>query len=55
MFSRFWHDRSGATAVEYGVIVTILSMAVVGGIGFFYESLQQLFTDTDNQLNQALN
>ncbi len=27
--SRFWSDETGATAVEYGIIVGVLSLALV--------------------------
>jgi pilus assembly protein Flp/PilA len=28
-------DESGATAIEYGLIVAVLSLAVIGGMRFF--------------------
>jgi pilus assembly protein Flp/PilA len=28
---RFAQDRSGATAIEYGLIATLISVAIVGG------------------------
>ncbi|MCI5077795.1 MAG: Flp family type IVb pilin [Oricola sp.] len=31
MFVRFLHDKTGATAVEYGVIAGIISVALVTG------------------------
>jgi pilus assembly protein Flp/PilA len=31
----FWADQSGATAVEYGLIVACLFLAILGGISAF--------------------
>jgi pilus assembly protein Flp/PilA len=31
----FWGDRSGATAVEYGLIVACIFLAILGGISAF--------------------
>jgi pilus assembly protein Flp/PilA len=36
LFSRFWGDQSGATAIEYGLIaagISVVIIAVVNGIG----------------------
>ena len=33
MLQRFLKDETGATAIEYGLIVAVLSLAIVGGIG----------------------
>lgn len=31
MFTRFMKDESGATAIEYGLIATLISVALIGG------------------------
>jgi pilus assembly protein Flp/PilA len=31
----FWADQSGATAVEYGLIVACLFLAILGGMSAF--------------------
>ncbi|RWH62029.1 MAG: Flp family type IVb pilin, partial [Mesorhizobium sp.] len=33
LLQRFIEDESGATAIEYGLIVAVLSLAIVGGVG----------------------
>ncbi|MBX3532293.1 MAG: Flp family type IVb pilin [Rhizobiaceae bacterium] len=43
MLKRFVKDIAGASAVEYGLIVAVLSMAVVGGVGMFSNSLENMF------------
>lgn len=45
MFSRFLKDRSGATAIEYGLIVTCLSLAIIGGISSFGNVMEERFLD----------
>jgi pilus assembly protein Flp/PilA len=53
MFRRFLADRSGATAVEYALIVGVLSLVIVGGLKPVADALQALWGDNDNRLNQS--
>jgi pilus assembly protein Flp/PilA len=39
---KFFVDNHGATAVEYGLILAILSAAVVAGFGSFTGALQDM-------------
>ena len=32
---RFWTDESGATAIEYGLIIGLIAMIIVGGMAAF--------------------
>ena len=32
MFARFAKDESGATAIEYGLIASLISVAIIGAI-----------------------
>lgn len=48
-------DTNGATVVEYGLIATLLSLVVVGGIGLAFDAIEYLFADTNSEINQALN
>ena len=32
MIKKFWSDESGATAIEYELIATLIVVAVIGGI-----------------------
>ncbi len=45
MFSRFLKDRSGATAVEYGMILVCLSLVIVGGITHFGNRMEVRFLE----------
>ncbi|RWH05260.1 MAG: Flp family type IVb pilin, partial [Mesorhizobium sp.] len=33
LLQQFIEDESGATAIEYGLIVAVLSLVIVGGVG----------------------
>ncbi len=39
----FLRDTQGATAVEYGLIVSIICMMMIVGFGMFTESLSNMF------------
>ncbi|MER9331750.1 Flp family type IVb pilin [Mesorhizobium sp. M0152] len=50
---RFLKDETGATAVEYGLIVTVLSLAIVAGIGQVFNAITWLFSDNGSRLANA--
>lgn len=43
MLKRFVTSRVGATAVEYGLIVAVLSLAMVGGFSIAGDALRDMF------------
>ncbi|WFP64758.1 MULTISPECIES: Flp family type IVb pilin [unclassified Mesorhizobium] len=53
LLQQFIEDESGATAIEYGLIVTVLSLAIIGGIGKAADALQWLFSDNNSRLANA--
>ncbi|WP_127521437.1 Flp family type IVb pilin [Mesorhizobium sp. Z1-4] len=55
MIKRFFHDRNGATAIEYGLIVTVLSLAIVAGVATATNSIEYLFANNTSRLQQSLN
>lgn len=42
---RFLWDDSGATAMEYGLILGLAALVVFVGISIFYQELANLFSD----------
>jgi pilus assembly protein Flp/PilA len=54
MFRRFLKDRTGATAIEYGLILAVLSLTIIGGIGTAGNALEALWADNNSKLNQGL-
>ncbi|MER8411913.1 MULTISPECIES: Flp family type IVb pilin [unclassified Mesorhizobium] len=49
----FLNDETGATAVEYGVIIAVLSLAIIGGIGEVRDGIVWLFSDNNSKLANA--
>jgi len=54
MLRRFAKNKSGATMVEYGLIVAVLSLAIVAGVGNVANSLTFLWSDNNSRLQQGL-
>jgi pilus assembly protein Flp/PilA len=52
LLRRFLLDENGATAVEYGLIVAVLSLAIIAGFNNFAGALQDMF---GNRFVSALN
>ncbi|MDW6026365.1 Flp family type IVb pilin [Mesorhizobium sp. BAC0120] len=53
--SRFLADRHGATAIEYGLIVAVLSLAVVAGVEGVKDALLNMFGYATTTLEQTGN
>ena len=50
LFTRFAKDESGATAIEYGLIATLIGVAIIVGAGLVGTNLNTLFTDISAKL-----
>ena len=50
LFSRFIKDESGATAIEYGLIAALISVAIIGGATTVGTRLSTIFTNISNRL-----
>ena len=55
MLKSFWNDEKAATAIEYGLIASLIAMAIVGGVGAFSNSLEGLWSDNNSGIMQGLN
>lgn len=51
--NRFWRNEDGATVVEYGLIVAVLSLVIVAGIGYAADAIAFLFSDNGSKMVQA--
>jgi pilus assembly protein Flp/PilA len=49
----FWNDEAGATAIEYGLIAGLVSVAAIGALSAMGKSLQGIFNTVSTQLNTA--
>jgi len=52
IFARFMKDESGATAIEYGLIAALISVALITGASTLGNALNTQFTNISKKLNQ---
>ncbi len=48
--SRLWRDESGATAIEYGLIAALISVAIIVGITAVGKHLETTFNTVAGDL-----
>lgn len=46
---RVFKDRSGATAIEYGLIACVICVAVIGGVSAIGQSTNATFTELNDK------
>jgi pilus assembly protein Flp/PilA len=51
LFSKLARDESGATAIEYGLIAALVSVALIVGAGQLGTSLNTTFTNLSTTMN----
>ena len=51
IFARFAQDESGATAIEYGLIAALISVAIITAASFLGGNLGDLFNGIANTLD----
>lgn len=44
LFKKFLGNKSGATAIEYGLIAALIAVAVIGGVSQLGQSANNTFT-----------
>lgn len=53
IFARFLKDESGATAIEYGLIAALISVALIAGATTLGTNLGTIFTNISTELGTA--
>ncbi|CAN7597621.1 Flp family type IVb pilin [Neorhizobium tomejilense] len=53
IFARFMKDESGATAIEYGLIAALISVALIAGATTLGNSLSTTFTTISGKMTTA--
>jgi pilus assembly protein Flp/PilA len=48
---RFLHDESAATAIEYGLIASLIAVAIIAGATALGTSLNSTFTSLSTKMN----
>lgn len=52
--TNFYRDEEGATAIEYGLIAALVSVAAIGALTAMGNSLNAMFSRVANELNNAV-
>jgi pilus assembly protein Flp/PilA len=55
LLSRFLHDDNGATAVEYGILVAILSISLIGVFATMGDSISSTLGRDEGGVAATLN
>jgi len=53
LIARFAKDESGATAIEYGLIAALISVAIITGAGTLGNTLNNQFQSLSDTMNNA--
>lgn len=53
MLNRFLKDERAATAIEYGIIVAVLSLAIIGGLNTVMNALHNNFASTSGIIENS--
>ncbi|MGF9565296.1 Flp family type IVb pilin [Neorhizobium sp. JUb45] len=53
IFARFMKDESGATAIEYGLIAALISVALIAGATTLGGVLNNTFVNISTKMNTA--
>jgi len=53
IFGRFLRDKSGATAIEYGLIAAGISVAIIAVLGQVGSGLQTVFSNVTQSMANA--
>jgi pilus assembly protein Flp/PilA len=48
--SKFFKNKSGATAIEYGLIAALIAVAVIGGVSSLGSNANKTFTKISSKM-----
>ncbi len=54
LVTRFLKNESGATAIEYGLIAALISVAIIGGATALGTSIDAVFDSIEGDLDAAI-
>lgn len=54
LLGRFITDEDGATAIEYGLIAAMISVAIIGALGLVNEEMIEMYNYIGDHINEAL-
>ncbi len=53
MWKKFWTEEDGATAIEYGLIAALVSVAAITALSTMGDSLETMFNTVSTEINNA--
>jgi pilus assembly protein Flp/PilA len=53
-FRRFLQEEKGATAIEYGLIASLIAVVIIGAVTAVGNGLTNTFTEVSNNLHRTL-
>jgi pilus assembly protein Flp/PilA len=53
LLQQFLSSETGATAIEYGLIVAVLSLVIIAGVGTAADALVELWNGNNSELANA--
>lgn len=53
MLARFFKEEGGATAIEYGLIASLVSIAIITVLGLMGDQLEAVFTTIQTSLSTS--
>ncbi len=54
LFKKFAANEDGATAIEYGLIAALVSVAAIGALATMGDSLETMFSTVSTELDSAV-
>ena len=51
LFKKFLNNKSGATAIEYGLIAALIAVAVIGGVSTLGTSANTTFNTISSEMS----
>jgi pilus assembly protein Flp/PilA len=49
-----WQDEAGATAIEYGLLAALISVAIIISVGLLGQTLNGVFSSVNTQLSSSM-
>ncbi len=50
---KFMQDESGASAVEYGLLVALIAVVIIGAVTALGQSIRDMFTNVQTHISGA--
>jgi len=49
----FFNDETGASAVEYGLLVALIAVVIIGAVSLLGQSISNMFTSVSGAVSSA--